>query len=135
MSILRTILDWFRGGGPAVDAADEIERPDDLGGAPEVMDLGASDTIDLHTFKPKDVPSVVREFLNVAVEAGFAQVRIIHGKGIGVQRRIVREVLSLDPRVSAFSDATDASGWGATVAYLSKPDGSSDHKDCNPLSD
>jgi hypothetical protein len=94
---------------------EEAEKPL---GEETVIDLGAADTIDLHTFRPREVPSVVAEFLNAAVEAGITQVRIIHGKGIGVQRRIVRQVLAADPRVSWFADAPDASGWGATVARL-----------------
>ena len=88
-----------------------------------VVDLSGRDTIDLHTFRPKDVPSVIQEFLDAAVEAGLTRVRIVHGKGIGVQRRIVRELLAHHPQVVSFTDAPDSSGWGATVAHLRRRTG------------
>lgn len=135
MSLLRTILGWLRGGASSSGETSKEDRADDIEELPEVVDLGSADTIDLHTFRPKDVPSVVREFLNAASKAGFTRVRIVHGKGIGVQRRIVREVLSADQRVVAFSDATDASGWGATVVHLGSPDDSTDRDEAKHLSD
>jgi dsDNA-specific endonuclease/ATPase MutS2 len=84
----------------------------------EVVRLEQSDTLDLHSFQPKDVPSVVREFIDQALRDGLPRVRIIHGKGIGVQREIVRSILTRDPNVVSFSDAHDGSGWGATVVRL-----------------
>ncbi len=84
----------------------------------EVIVFGPSDTLDLHTFRPQDVASVVVEFLDEAVREGMEQVRIIHGKGIGVQRSIVRGILEKHPAVLTFGDALDASGWGATVVRL-----------------
>jgi dsDNA-specific endonuclease/ATPase MutS2 len=100
------------------DTAPLVEETGDASSHETPINLATTDTIDLHTFRPKDVPSVVAEFLNAASEAGITQVRIVHGKGIGVQRRIVREVLANDPRVTWFGDAPDASGWGATIARL-----------------
>lgn len=84
----------------------------------EACEHPISDTLDLHAFSPREAASAVREFLDVACAAGFAQIRIVHGKGIGVQRAMVRRILQDDPRVIAFGDAVDASGWGATVARL-----------------
>ena len=78
-----------------------------------------TDVLDLHSFRPADVPDVVREWLDAAYEAGFHVVRIIHGKGIGVQRKTVRTLLARDPRVEDFGDAPmEAGGWGATWVRL-----------------
>jgi acetyl esterase/lipase len=75
------------------------------------------DVLDLHTVHPKDVRRVVEEYLREARRRGFRQVRIIHGRGIGVQREIVRGILARDPSVRSFSDAPpEAGGWGATLA-------------------
>ena len=75
--------------------------------------------IDLHTFRPQDVGVVVEEFLALAVEHRFAEVRIIHGKGIGNLRRAVRSILERHPAVENFGDASVLyGGLGATVARL-----------------
>ena len=77
------------------------------------------DSIDLHAFSPKDVPSVVEEYLEQCKQAGLTEVRIIHGRGTGVQRNIVRSILEKHPRVVSFQDApAEAGGWGATVVVL-----------------
>ncbi len=100
------------------------ERPEAGQAAPMEPDedgaivLGPSDTLDLHPFRPRDIASVVVEFLAQAMESGFTRVRLIHGKGIGVQRETVRQILERDPNVLSFGDADDASGWGATIAVL-----------------
>ena len=73
------------------------------------------DTIDLHTFQPKQVRAVVEEYLYQAIQRGFTEVRIIHGKGIGVQREIVHSALEKHPNVIAFQDLGDR---GSTVAQL-----------------
>jgi dsDNA-specific endonuclease/ATPase MutS2 len=81
------------------------------------------DAIDLHVFPPREVASVVEEYLTAAAAAGYREVRIIHGKGSGTQRAIVRAVLARHPRVAGFSDApAEAGGWGATRVVLSPPD-------------
>ena len=81
--------------------------------------LPLEDSIDLHPFQPKDIPSVVEEYLQQCIEAGIPQVRIIHGKGSGVQRNIVRSVLEKHASVVSFQDAAaEAGGWGATVVVL-----------------
>ncbi len=75
------------------------------------------DTIDLHAFLPRDIPSVVDEYLRAAQAAGFREVRLIHGRGKGVQRGIVQAALDAHPLVTAFWDAPEAH-LGATVARL-----------------
>jgi DNA-nicking Smr family endonuclease len=73
--------------------------------------------IDLHTFHPRDIPSVVEEYVIAAHEAGLREVRIIHGRGKGVQRGIVQAALEKHPLVAEFCDAPE-SHLGATVVIL-----------------
>ncbi len=73
--------------------------------------------LDLHAFAPRDVASVVDEYVRAAHEAGLREVRLIHGRGTGVQRGIVQSALERHPLVEAFYDAPD-SHLGATVACL-----------------
>ncbi len=75
------------------------------------------DAIDLHAFHPRDIPSVVEEYIRAAHEAGLREVRLIHGRGTGVQRGIVQAALETHPLVERFSDAPE-SHLGATVATL-----------------
>ena len=85
----------------------------------EPIVLPIEDSIDLHAFHPKDIPSVVEEYLEQCGLAGLAEVRIIHGRGTGVQRNIVRSILEKHPLVLSFQDApAEAGGWGATVVVL-----------------
>ncbi len=87
----------------------------------EPIKLPIEDSIDLHTFSPKEVKSAVEAYLEAAHEKGFREVRIIHGRGIGVQREIVRSVLSRHPLVESFQDARpEAGGWGATWVVLKR---------------
>jgi DNA-nicking Smr family endonuclease len=79
--------------------------------------LPIEDSIDLHSFRPQDVRSVVEEYVNAAHEAGFREVRLIHGRGTGVQRGIVQAALERHPLVECFEDAPQ-SHLGATVAVL-----------------
>ena len=86
---------------------------------PQPVVLPPEDSIDLHAFQPKDIPSVVEEYLEQCKQAGFHEVRIIHGKGTGVQRIIVRSILQNHPEVRSFKDApAEAGSWGATVVVL-----------------
>lgn len=86
---------------------------------PDPIILPIEDSLDLHTFSPRDVPSVVDEYLQQAVGRGFSEVRLIHGKGIGVQRAIVQRLLAGHPLVAGFFDAPEErGGWGATVVRL-----------------
>lgn len=83
------------------------------------VELPITDVLDLHSFPPREVKEVVLAWLDAAHEKGFREVRIIHGKGIGVQRERVRTLLSRDPRVTGFGDAPgEAGGWGATWVTL-----------------
>jgi dsDNA-specific endonuclease/ATPase MutS2 len=87
----------------------------------EPVVLPIEDSIDLHAFAPKDIPSVVEEYLEQCMQAGLREVRIIHGRGTGVQRNIVRGILEKHPLVLSFRDAPmEAGGWGATVVELKK---------------
>jgi dsDNA-specific endonuclease/ATPase MutS2 len=115
MGFLRWLRKVFGAGAPKTDLG--IPEPVDIG---ELFEAPVSDTLDLHTFQPRDARSVVLEFLDEAARAGLAQVRIIHGKGIGVQRAMVREVLKRHPAVLSFGDAVDSAGWGATVVRLKR---------------
>ena len=74
-------------------------------------------TLDLHTFQPRDIKSVVEEYINAAHAAGLSEVRLIHGRGRGVQRGIVQAALEKHPLVESFDDAGE-SHLGATVAIL-----------------
>jgi dsDNA-specific endonuclease/ATPase MutS2 len=84
----------------------------------EPVEVPIEDWIDLHTFPPPEIKSLVEEYLYQAVLRGYSQIRIIHGRGIGVQREIVRKLLSRNPAVTAFEDTPDR---GATVVYLKHP--------------
>ena len=86
----------------------------DLGGL-EPIELEITDVLDLHAFPPSDVKELVREYLDLAYDKGLRELRIIHGKGTGTQRRMVRAILERDPRVVAYGDPPGhAGGWGAT---------------------
>ena len=81
------------------------------------MKIPIEDSLDLHTFSPRDVASVVAEYVTAAHEAGLREVRLIHGRGKGVQRGIVQQVLEDHPLVVEFWDGAE-SHLGATVARL-----------------
>jgi len=88
----------------------------------EPIRVPVEDQIDLHAYPPAEAASVVEEYLAAAAEAGFREVRVIHGKGTGVRKAIVRGVLSRHPRVAGFADApAQSGGWGATVVVLRQP--------------
>src|SRR5205085_11699977 len=88
---------------------------------PVVIEI--TDVFDLHTIPPREVKAVVEEYLREAHAKGFRVVRIIHGKGIGVQRQIVRTILSRTPFVESWTDAPpSAGGLGATVVTLAIAD-------------
>ena len=85
----------------------------------EVFELPITDVFDLHTVPPRDVEAVVEAYVEAAWERGFVYLRIIHGKGIGVQRETVRRVLSRMALVATFQTAPEgAGGWGATLVTL-----------------
>lgn len=85
----------------------------------EPVELEITDSIDLHSFAPRDIKSVVETYLEEARKKGFKIVRIIHGKGIGVQRETVRKVLSETDFVESYKNAPEFSGnTGATVVKI-----------------
>lgn len=85
----------------------------------EPIRIPITDVFDLHTIPPQDVRAVVEEYLIEAHRMGYRALRIIHGRGIGTQREIVRSVLSRTPFVTEFRDApAEAGGWGATIVTL-----------------
>jgi DNA-nicking Smr family endonuclease len=79
------------------------------------VEVPIEDTIDLHSFLPGDVPSVVAEYLEQAAGKGYREVRLIHGRGIGVQRAVVHSILRRHARVISFQDAEDR---GSTTVLL-----------------
>jgi dsDNA-specific endonuclease/ATPase MutS2 len=85
----------------------------------EPLRVPISDVFDLHTLRPPDVQEAVEAYLEEANRLGLKALRIIHGRGIGVQREIVRAVLARTPFVLSFQDAPlEAGGWGATIVTL-----------------
>jgi DNA-nicking Smr family endonuclease len=92
---------------PAVPSGDDDEP----------VRVPIEDVLDLHAFAPRDVPSVVWEYLDAARRAGFPEVRLVHGRGRGVQRGIVQALLERHPAVEMFWDAPEAH-LGATVAKI-----------------
>lgn len=82
------------------------------------------DSLDLHAFRPAEVLDLVSEYLEQARAAGFGEVRLIHGRGRGVQREAVRRLLAASPIVASFRDAPpDRGGWGATLVWLREAGG------------
>lgn len=85
----------------------------------EPIEIPIEDALDLHAFRPRDVPAVVEDYLEAARARGFSEVRLIHGRGIGVQRTIVQSLLARHPLVAGFDDAPpERGGSGATIVYL-----------------
>ena len=98
---------------------DEPDSFDPFNPFPEPVMIPITDVFDLHTIQPRDVKVVVQEYLKEARKAGFSSVRIIHGKGIGVQREMVRKILARTPFVTSWTDAPpEAGGLGATIVWL-----------------
>ncbi|MBK8466591.1 MAG: Smr/MutS family protein [Chloracidobacterium sp.] len=94
-----------------------IESPENPFSEP--VEIEITDSFDLHSFSPKEIRAVVEVYLEEAHKKGFSTVRIIHGKGVGIQREIVRKVLSETDFVKSFKNAPEFSGsWGATIVEL-----------------
>jgi len=95
---------------------DDCESLDPDNPFPEVVKIEFQDVIDLHSIPPKLVRAVVEDYLDEAHRRGVRFVRIIHGKGVGVQREMIRSILERTEFVSEFRDApAEAGGWGATI--------------------
>ncbi|MCP3978346.1 MAG: Smr/MutS family protein [bacterium] len=87
--------------------------------APDEVVVPIEDFIDLHPFRPRDIRSVVEAYLEAAREAGYTEVRLIHGRGIGFQRDSVQKLLAKHADVESYHDAPpERGGWGATIARL-----------------
>lgn len=101
------------------DASDSREPFNAFDPFPEPVIVPITDVFDLHTIQPRDVKLVVEEYLTEANRLGFRSVRIIHGKGVGVQREMVRSILARTPFVLDWTDAPpEAGGLGATIVRL-----------------
>ena len=84
-----------------------------------VVAVPIEDSLDLHTFSPKEIEPLVEEYLYQCQQRKFREVRIIHGRGTGMQRNIVRSLLAKNPYVAEFKDAPlESGGWGATMVML-----------------
>ncbi len=96
----------------------EFDPQDEFpGGTP--VEIPITDVLDLHTVSPRDAQAVVEEYLQECYRLELTAIRIIHGRGMGVQRAMVRKVLERTEFVASFGDAPmEAGGWGATVATL-----------------
>jgi dsDNA-specific endonuclease/ATPase MutS2 len=98
-----------------------VSSEEDYNPFPEPVVIEITDVFDLHTIPPRQVKAVIEEYLREARAKGFRVVRIIHGKGIGVQREIVHSVLARTDFVLDWTDAPpDAGGWGATIVRLAE---------------
>lgn len=85
----------------------------------EALEIPIEDWIDLHTFSPREISSLLEEYLLECHKKGFREVRIIHGKGKGIQRSIVHSFLKKSPLVESFQTAPlEAGSWGATLVTL-----------------
>jgi dsDNA-specific endonuclease/ATPase MutS2 len=124
MTLLEWLKRWRAGNAALTDdeafASSETDgEVDPFNPFPDGVRLEITDIIDLHTVNPREVRKVLEEYLLEARVRGFRSVRIIHGKGVGVQREMVRAVLERTPFVRDWTDAPPhAGGWGATVAHL-----------------
>lgn len=131
MRLLDKLSRWFRGSKNSAaevtsepEAINDDDSVDPYNPFPKPIHVEITDVFDLHTIAPRDVKPVVEEYLLEARRMGFRSVRIIHGKGIGVQREMVRSILGRTPFVVDFADAPpQAGGRGATVAHLSHEEG------------
>jgi DNA-nicking Smr family endonuclease len=88
-------------------------------GDEEPVEIPITGELDLHAFAPRDVPAVVEEYVEACRERGLSRLRLVHGRGAGVQRAEVRRVLGRLPGIRSFSDAPpESGGWGATIVVL-----------------
>jgi DNA-nicking Smr family endonuclease len=88
----------------------------------EPIQIPIEDVLDLHTFRPQDIADLLDEYFSECIKAGISSVRVIHGKGKGIQKKQVHKILKKHPLVQSFSDAPpEAGGWGATLVHLRQP--------------
>ena len=114
--IIRRIIDALS--RPARQSEPE-DAADDEPFFQEPVEIPIEESIDLHLFRPPEISDVVEGYLEAAVEKGYREVRIIHGRGHGVQRNRVHRLLARSPFVERFAEApAERGGWGATIAWL-----------------
>jgi len=100
-----------------LSASGDSPPPDECPDAP--VPIPIEDALDLHAFAPRDIPNVVADYLEECLRLGLREVRLIHGRGTGTQRAVVRALLARHPAVEAFDDAPpERGGWGATLVRL-----------------
>jgi DNA-nicking Smr family endonuclease len=88
----------------------------------EPIHIPIEDVLDLHTFRPQDIADLLENYFDECIKAGIFSVRVIHGKGKGIQKRQVHRILQNNPLVRSFTDAPpEAGGWGATLVQLTPP--------------
>ncbi|MGD9079984.1 MAG: Smr/MutS family protein [Desulfobacterales bacterium] len=88
----------------------------------EPIQIPIEDVLDLHTFRPQDIADLLENYFDECIKAGIFSVRVIHGKGKGIQKRQVQRILQNNPAVKSFKDAPpEAGGWGATLVQLKPP--------------
>ena len=88
----------------------------------EPVNLPIVDTLDLHTFQPRDIPQLLDDYFGACIESGIYSVRVIHGKGKGILRSRVQKILSQHPAVLSFKNAPpEAGGWGSQLVELKRP--------------
>lgn len=87
----------------------------------EPIQIPIEDVLDLHTFQPRDIPGLLDAYFSECIKKDIFSVRIIHGKGKGIQKRQVHRILDKHPLVRRYSDAPpEAGGWGATLVALQR---------------
>jgi DNA-nicking Smr family endonuclease len=118
--VLDLLLKAFRRvRGSAASTEAEDQSNDLLNPFPDPVVIEFGDVIDLHSIPPQMVRAVIEDYLEEAHKRGYKWVRIVHGKGIGVQREVIRSILGRTPFVIDFNDAPpEAGGWGATIVTL-----------------
>ena len=85
----------------------------------EPVELPVTSELDLHAFAPRDIPSVVVEYVRACRERGILRLRLVHGRGKGVQRAVVHRLLARLPGIASFADAPpESGGWGAVIVEL-----------------
>ena len=99
-----------------------MSDPDSESPFPEPIEIAIEESIDLHLFLPNEIADVIEGYLEAAIEKRFREVRLIHGRGRGVQRNRVHRLLARHPQVERFAEAPgDRGGWGATLVWLRLP--------------
>lgn len=103
------------------DADDDADA--DIGAVePEAIELPIDGTLDLHTFRPREVKELLPDYIAECLARGIHELRVVHGKGTGTLRKLVHSLLSRDARVASYRLADEsAGGWGATLVVLRRP--------------